>query len=104
MKQEYEHVAPHPENWPSLIAKGAEMANNADKGDFLEQTQLQQMTAPVLVVIGDNAIIRPEYANEMAELLDTKLVVVAGDHASYIASNPQPLLGHLNHFFELSTR
>lgn len=102
MKQEYERVAPHPENWSKLITKGAEMANHADKGDFLEPMQLQQITAPVLLVIGDNDIIRPEYAHKMAELLHTKLVVVTGDHASYIATQPQSLLGHLTNFFEQS--
>lgn len=102
MKEEYERVAPHPENWSKLIAKGAEMANNADKENFLEPTQLQQIILPVLLVIGDNDIIRPEYAHEMAKLLHTKLVVVSGDHASYITTKPQSLLGHLKNFFELS--
>jgi pimeloyl-ACP methyl ester carboxylesterase len=102
MKQEYECVAPHPENWSKLIAKGAEMAKNVNKEDFLEQTELQQISAPVLLVIGDNDIIRPEYAHEMAKLLHTKLVVVTGDHASYITTQPQSLLGHLKKFFELS--
>lgn len=97
MKQEYERVAPHPENWSKLIAKGAEMANNADKEDFLEPTQLQQLTVPVLLVVGDNDIIRPEYAREMAELLHTKLIVLNGDHASYITT--KSLLGHLKNFF-----
>lgn len=89
MKQEYERVAPHPENWSKLR-------------DFLEPTQLQQITVPVLLVIGDNDIIRPEYAHEMAKLLHTKLVVVTGDHASYITTQPQSLLGHLKKFLELS--
>jgi len=34
MKQEYERVAPHPENWSKLIAKGAEMAKNVNNEDF----------------------------------------------------------------------
>ncbi|MCQ6563518.1 alpha/beta fold hydrolase [Paenibacillus mendelii] len=102
MKHEYERVAPHPENWSKLIAKGAEMANNVNKQDFLEPEQLQSITVPVLLVIGDNDIIRPDYAREMAKLLHTKLVVVTGDHASYISTQPQSLLGHLNKFFELS--
>jgi pimeloyl-ACP methyl ester carboxylesterase len=102
MKQEYERVAPHPENWSNLIAKGAQMANNANKEDFLEPTQLQQITVPVLLVIGYNDIIRPEYAHEMAKLLRTKPVVLTGDHASYITTQPQSLLDHLKKFFELS--
>ncbi|UYO02481.1 alpha/beta fold hydrolase [Paenibacillus sp. PSB04] len=102
MKQEYERVAPHPDNWSKLIAKGAEMANNPNTEDFLEPTRLQQITAPVLLVTGDRDIIRPEYANEMAELLHTNLIVVPGDHVSYISAQPQILLGHLIKFFELS--
>jgi len=101
MKQEYERVAPHPENWPKLIAKGAKMANNPNQADFLEPMQLQQMTAPVLLFIGDHDIIRPEYAHEMAQLLQAELVVVAGDHASYIANPTNLLLDRLNKFFEL---
>ncbi|MFE5318331.1 alpha/beta fold hydrolase [Paenibacillus sp. NPDC056579] len=100
MKQEYERVAPHPENWPKLIAKGAQMANKSNKEDFLEPAQLQQITLPVLLIIGDNDIIRPEYAHEMAKLLRTKPVVVTGDHASYITNQPQSLLDHLIKFFE----
>lgn len=102
MKQEYEHVAPHPENWSKLIAKGAEMAKSENKEDFLEPAQLQHITAPVLLVIGDNDIIRPEYAHEMAKLLHTKLVVVTGDHASYLTTQPQSFLGHLKEFFEVN--
>ncbi|MGG4342991.1 alpha/beta fold hydrolase [Paenibacillus lautus] len=102
MKQEYERVAPYPENWSKLIAKGAEMANNVSKEDFLEPTQLEQITAPVLLINGDHDIIRPEYAHDMAKLLHTKLVVVAGDHASYISTQPQSLLPHLKDFFELN--
>lgn len=101
MRQEYERVAPHPENWPMLIAKGAEMANSFSKTDWLEPAQLHQITVPVLLVIGDKDIIRPEYAAEMAKLLHAKFVVVDGDHASYIAAQPQPLLAHLKEFFEI---
>ena len=78
------------------------MANNPNTEDFLEPTQLQQITAPVLLVNGDSDIIRPEYANEMAKLLHTNLIVVPGDHVSYISTQPQILLGHLKTFFELS--
>lgn len=102
MRKEYERVAPHPDNWSKLIAKGAEMANNPNKEDYLEPSQLQQITAPVLLVMGDNDIIRPEYANDMAKLLHTNLIVLTGDHASYISTDPQFLLGHLKNFFEIS--
>lgn len=98
MRQEYERVAPHPEDWSKLIAKGAEMANRGNKEDFLEPAQLQQITAPVLLVMGDKDIIRPEYAHAMAKFLHSKLVVVSGDHASYIAAPPQPLLDQLHDF------
>ncbi|WP_146116196.1 alpha/beta fold hydrolase [Paenibacillus sp. AR247] len=76
--------------------------NNPNTEDFLEPNQLQQITAPVLLVNGDSDIIRPEYANEMAKLLHTNLIVVPGDHVSYISTQPQILLGHLKKFFELS--
>jgi pimeloyl-ACP methyl ester carboxylesterase len=51
------------------------MANRGNKEDFLEPVQLQQITAPVLLVIGDKDIIDPEYAHEMIMILNTKLVV-----------------------------
>ncbi|GIP38983.1 hypothetical protein J31TS4_22630 [Paenibacillus sp. J31TS4] len=101
MKQEYERVAPHPENWSKLIAKGEEMANSGSKEDFLEPMQLQQIAAPVLLIVGTDDLIRMEYAHEMAELLHTRLVVVPGDHASYISAQPVELLAHLKQFFEL---
>lgn len=80
----------------------AEMANNVNTEDFLEPAQLQHIAVPVLLVMGDNDIIRPEYAHEMAKLLHTKLAVVTGDHASYMTAQPQSLLDHLKKFFELS--
>lgn len=103
MRQEYERVAPYPENWSKLIAKGAEMANSSNKEDLLEPTQLHELAMPVLLIIGADDIIRPEYAHEMAKLLHTKLIVVPGDHASYITAQPQSLLTHLKEFFHLPT-
>jgi len=103
MRQEYEKVAPYPEDWSKLIVKGGEMANNFHKDDLIEPTQLQELTVPVLVIMGDNDIIRPEYAKEMARLLHTDLIVIPGDHASYITIQPQPLLVHLKDYFQLCT-
>jgi pimeloyl-ACP methyl ester carboxylesterase len=98
MQQEYEKVAPHPEDWATLIAKGAAMANSSNPEDLLNASQLEQIKIPALLIMGDQDIIQPEYAQEMAGLLHTQLITVHGDHASYLVQ-PQEVLPYLKGFF-----
>lgn len=98
MRADYEKVAPRPENWPQLIYKSADMANSTEPNDKIQLDQLKAIVTPTLVVVGDQDIIIPEYAKEMAEVLGTELVTIPGDHASYITSDIKPLTSKLLDF------
>jgi pimeloyl-ACP methyl ester carboxylesterase len=84
LREAYEQVAPHPENWAQLVYKSADMANNPQKADLLTLKDLDRISTPALVAIGDQDIILPSYAIAMAKQLNTELVTLPGDHASYV--------------------
>jgi pimeloyl-ACP methyl ester carboxylesterase len=65
-QREYAEIAPHPEDWPKLIAKNQRM-DLEFQGWPLET--MKSITAPTLLVIGDSDIVRPEHAVEMFRLL-----------------------------------
>jgi pimeloyl-ACP methyl ester carboxylesterase len=74
-QQEYARIAPHPEDWPALIAKVKQM--NRQIPDWPAEN-IQAIKAPTLIIIGDSDIVRPEHAVEMFRLLGGG---VAGDIA-----------------------
>jgi pimeloyl-ACP methyl ester carboxylesterase len=65
-KEAYDKVAPNPEDWPTLITKKGEMDRN-----YQEWTaeQIQSMKTPMLIIVGDSDIVRPEHAVEMFRLV-----------------------------------
>ena len=65
-QQAYARIAPNPENWPRLIAKIIEM-DLAYKGWSAET--IQSVKAPVLLMIGDADLVRPEHTLQMFRLL-----------------------------------
>jgi pimeloyl-ACP methyl ester carboxylesterase len=64
--QAYLRVAPHPEQWHRLVAKIAEFDRSIEDRSREELVTLQ---APVLFIIGDSDIVRPEHTVEMFRLL-----------------------------------
>jgi pimeloyl-ACP methyl ester carboxylesterase len=74
-QEEYARIAPHPEDWPTLIAKVKQM--NRQITD-LPAEAIQAIKAPTLIIIGDSDIVRPEHAVERFRLLGGG---VAGDIA-----------------------
>jgi pimeloyl-ACP methyl ester carboxylesterase len=74
-QEEYARIAPHPEDWPALIAKVKQM--NRQIPDWPAEA-IQAIKAPTLIIIGDSDIVRPEHAVEMFRLLGGG---VAGDIA-----------------------
>jgi pimeloyl-ACP methyl ester carboxylesterase len=62
----YLQVAPRPEDFATLVAKKKEL-DLGWKG--LSPEEIQAIAAPVLIVIGDSDIVRPEHAVEMFRLL-----------------------------------
>ncbi|WBB58355.1 alpha/beta hydrolase [Streptomyces sp. WMMC500] len=63
---EYAEVAPRVEDWPRLIERVKEF--DAAPAEWTE-AQVSGIDAPVMLVIGDSDIIRPEHAVEMFRLL-----------------------------------
>jgi pimeloyl-ACP methyl ester carboxylesterase len=64
-QQAYARVAPNPENWQTLIEKTQQLDGRVQ--DWLP-SDIQGITAPALIVIGDSDIIRLEHAVEMFSL------------------------------------
>jgi pimeloyl-ACP methyl ester carboxylesterase len=84
--QAYLRVAPDPSAWPVLVAKN----NQLDRtfAGWPDQ-DLQQLAAPVLLIIGDSDIVRPEHTMKMFRLLGGGVVGdLAGLPASQLAVLP----------------
>ncbi len=65
-REAYARTAPHPENWPTLIAK-----NKQHDQEFAgwPPKDILVIKAPTLVIIADSDIVRPEHAVELFRLL-----------------------------------
>ena len=64
--QAYQRVAPDPGRWPVLVAKNSELDRTfAGWPD----EDIQAMTTPMLLIIGDSDIVRPEHTMKMFRLL-----------------------------------
>lgn len=65
-QEEYARTAPNPQDWPVLIEKVKQLDR-----DFQGWTaeDIRSIRAPVLVIIGDSDIVRPEHAVEIFQLL-----------------------------------
>ena len=62
----YKEVAPEPENWPGLVGK----CNRLDiEFEGWSDEQISSIDKPVLLIIGDSDIVRPEHAVELFRLL-----------------------------------
>ncbi|MDQ6907693.1 MAG: alpha/beta hydrolase [Chloroflexota bacterium] len=100
MREAYEAVVPHPENWSKLVAKAAEHARQY-RGSRPEE--IQAIAAPALVMVADHDIVRIEHAAELARLLRTELVVLPNsDHVTYLLERPDALLAKLTAFLDAS--
>jgi pimeloyl-ACP methyl ester carboxylesterase len=83
----YQAVAPHPGQWPGLVAKVLDL--DAQPQDW-PAGQVAAITAPVMLIVADNDIVRLEHAVEMTHLLgggiagdlhgvpDARLAVIPG--------------------------
>jgi pimeloyl-ACP methyl ester carboxylesterase len=63
---EYMRIAPHPEDFNRLFSKKTEM-DRATKD--IPAEKIQAIKSPVLIIIGDSDLVRPEHAVEMFRLL-----------------------------------
>ena len=79
-REEYDRLAPNPEDFPTLVAKLKEL--DAEIQAWPPE-DIRSIGAPTLLVIGDSDVVRPEHAVEMFRLLGGG---VAGDLAGLPAS------------------
>ncbi|MPZ83687.1 MAG: alpha/beta fold hydrolase [Actinophytocola sp.] len=63
--QEYLEIAPNPEDFDALVGKVKDMVNHTPA---VAPAAIRAMTAPVLTVMGDSDIFRPEHAVELFRL------------------------------------
>jgi len=63
---EYASIAPHPKHWHRLVAKIADL-DRTTLG--WPRDAIQSARAPILLIIGDSDIVRPEHVVEMFRLL-----------------------------------
>src|SRR5262249_59211902 len=63
--QAYVSVAPRPEAWPTLVAKVVELDRTFEGWSAQE---LEAISAPVLLLVGDADIVRLEHVVEMFHL------------------------------------
>jgi pimeloyl-ACP methyl ester carboxylesterase len=63
---EYMELAPNTDDFPALVTKVSEMNTYIP---VLTDEQIQQISAPTLLIIGDSDIVRPEHSVEFFRLL-----------------------------------
>jgi pimeloyl-ACP methyl ester carboxylesterase len=63
---EYMRIAPHPENWPKLLEKVKQLDH--EMPSWSPET-IRAIQSPVLIIVGDADIVRPEHTVEMFKLL-----------------------------------
>ena len=86
-REEYDRIAPNPEDFPTLVAKLKELDLR-----FVgwPPEDIQAIEAPALVIIGDSDVVRPEHTVEMFRLMGGG---VAGDLAGLPSSRLAVLPG-----------
>ena len=86
-REEYDRIAPNPEDFPTLVAKLKELDLT-----FVgwPPEDIQAIEAPALVIIGDSDVVRPEHTVEMFRLMGSG---VAGDLAGLPSSRLAVLPG-----------
>jgi pimeloyl-ACP methyl ester carboxylesterase len=98
LREAYARVAPHPEDWPRLVAKAAEQARGYGGS---RPEEIRGIKAPALVMVAEGDVVRVEHAEELSRLLGAELVVLPdSDHVSYLLEHPDVLLSKLTAFLD----
>jgi pimeloyl-ACP methyl ester carboxylesterase len=66
LRDAYAHVAPRPEDWPTLVGK---VMKQGVEFKGWRQEDIQCINAPTLVMSGDRDVVRPEHSVELFRLL-----------------------------------
>jgi pimeloyl-ACP methyl ester carboxylesterase len=93
MYKSYVAIAPHPEEFPKLLdAMGA-----ATRKPFDWSADVKKLTMPVLLIYGDNDMIRPEHMVKFYQLLGGGLKD-AGWQREHMAQNRFAILPNVTHY------
>ncbi|HZS58905.1 MAG TPA: alpha/beta hydrolase [Gemmatimonadaceae bacterium] len=85
--QIYTQIAPNPEHWPLLVARIAD----GIKVDYDWTAEVSAISAPTLLVFGENDGVRPEHPHQFLKLLrQGELVIIPG--ATHLTVFTSPLL------------
>ena len=97
LREAYAAVAPRPEDWPILVAKVGQLATEFPGWS---PEELGAIAAPVMVIVGDADVVRPEHAVELFRLLSrSQLAVLPGTGHGMGLENPERLPAMLDDFF-----
>ena len=112
--EEYMRLAPHPEDFARLFEKKTQMDRQLK--DFSDDA-IRGIRAPVLLMIGDSDLIRPEHAVEMFRLLgggvfgdtpaglpNSQLAILPGTSHVSIADRADWLVSMINSFLKAPVR
>jgi pimeloyl-ACP methyl ester carboxylesterase len=98
LKDPYDKVAPDPTQWPTLVAK---IKKSALEFTGFTREQLNGITAPVLITLGDRDGVRLEHAVEMFRLIpNAQLAVFPGADHFLIVQHPDKLLPPIAAFLD----
>ena len=85
-KEAYDKVAPDPKDWATLVGKKNEMDHHYQPWT---PEQIRSFKAPILIMVGDSDIVRPEHVVEMFRLVGGGVVGdLVGLPASQLAILP----------------
>lgn len=109
MYQFYASVAPHPDQWATLVGKMGDVLRE----DYDWSADIAQMTTPALIIVGDSDMISPAAATELFTLLgggvaggftplpNTQLAVLPGTIHFDILSRTDLLLPMVTRFLDV---
>ena len=98
LREAYLGAAPHPEDLPTFFAKSVRRMLHF-KGWTPEE--IQSINAPILVMLGDHDIVRPEHAVRMFRLLpNAQLAVLPGTDHMTIVSRSDWLVSMIETFLD----
>jgi pimeloyl-ACP methyl ester carboxylesterase len=98
LKEPYDRTAPDPTRWPVLVTKIKNLGRDF-KGYSKEE--VKSIKAPVLIMMGDRDVVRPEHAVEMYRLIpNAQLAVFPGADHFLLWSSPEKVLSTLVPFLD----
>jgi pimeloyl-ACP methyl ester carboxylesterase len=98
LKEPYDKIAPDPTRWPVLVTKVKNLGRDF-KG--YSAAEVKSIKAPVLIIIGDRDVVRPEHAVEMYRLIpNAQLAVFPGGDHFMLWSSPDKVLSTLVPFLD----